>query len=381
MKNGFKDLKDYIMKKIVYIRNADVYYDSRATKEIKAFLENGYQVVVLGWDRTGQAMAKCKEVFHPYSEISFRFYEQPMPHGIGMKNIRKLVGWFRWVGNTLQSIGETDIVHACDLDGALGAKRYCARHRIRLVYDIYDYYVDTHDNIPSILKHYVEKQEISIINQANLVIICTEERRIQISKSKPQNVIVVHNSPELPDVPDRKNQYDYVYCGSLGKERLFEDILKQYETNSDLRFYLAGFGTYTDEANSLAHQYQNFDFGGLLNYDQVLEKEAEAICLSAVYDPSWKNHQLCAPNKFYEALALGKPIIVCKGTGIDKIVEEYQIGKVIDYQAEQFYQAVRYFKAHPEECEKIRADARELYNQKYQWRIMREKLLKAYREL
>lgn len=369
------------MKKIAYIRNADVYYDSRATKEIKAFLEEGYQVIVLGWNRTGQAMEKCKEAFHSYNGISFLFYEKPIPHGIGMKNIGKLLGWFQWVRKTLRLVGKIDIVHACDLDGALGAKRFCAKNQIKLVYDIYDYYIDTHDNIPAVLKNLVEKQEISIINQADLVIICTEERRIQINKSQPQNVIVVHNSPELPNVPDRENQYDYVYCGSLGRERLFEDILKQYKTNTDLRFYLAGFGTFTEEANYLSQKYDNLEFGGLLNYDQVLEKEAGAICLSAVYDPSWKNHQLCAPNKFYEALALGKPIIVCKGTGIDQIVESHQIGKVIDYQAEQFYQAIRYFKAHPEECERIRTDARKLYDQKYQWKIMRERLLNAYSEL
>lgn len=369
------------MKKIVYIRNADIYYDSRATKEIRALLEEGYEVTVLGWNRTGHAEEKCREAFQQYSGISFQFYEQVMPHGIGMKNIGKLLGWFRWVGKALKSLGETDIVHACDLDGALGARRYCRKRHIRLVYDIYDYYVDTHDNIPSVLKNYVEKQEISIINQAELVIICTEERRIQISKSKPKKVIVVHNSPELPDVPERNNRYDYVYCGSLGQERLFESILRQYEHNSDLRFYLAGFGTYTDEAEALSRRFENLEFGGLLNYDQVLEKEAEAICLSAVYDPSWKNHQLCAPNKFYEALALGKPIIVCKGTGIDQIVEKYRIGKVIDYQADQFYQAIRYYIAHSEECGRIRSDARKLYEQKYHWRIMRERLLKAYSEL
>ncbi len=369
------------MKTIVYIRNADVYYDSRATKEIKALAENGYKVIVLGWNRTGQATEKCLETFQAYSGISFRFYEQLMPNGIGMKNIGKLAGWFRWVAGTLKEIGDIDIVHACDLDGALGASRFCKKHRIKLVYDIYDYYVDTHDNIPYILRQFVEKREISIINQADLVIICTEERKAQISKARPRKVIVVHNSPDLRFIPDRKNEFDYVYCGNLGEERLFGDILRLYRTNSDLKFFLAGFGAYSDEARSMSEQFENLRFGGLLNYDEVLDTEARAVCLSAVYDPSWKNHQLCAPNKFYEALALGKPVIVCRGTGIDQIVESHHIGTVIEYRAEQFYEAIRYYQSHPEECDRIRTEARELYDHKYQWCVMQDRLLKAYGEL
>lgn len=369
------------MKTIAYIRNADVFYDSRATKEIKALLDAGYRVALLGWNRTGQAEAKCKETFRGYSEITFQFYPQLMPHGIGVKNIGKLIGWFRWVARTLKTLPQVDFVHACDLDGALGARSFCQKRGIALVYDIYDYYVDTHANIPAAVKNRVEKMEISVINQAALVLICTEERKVQIAKASPKRLIVVHNSPELPTLPECETEYDYVYCGSLGPERLFGEILPLYEKNSDLTFYLAGFGGFVDEAQALAQKYDRLTFGGLLNYDQVLQTEAKAVCLSAIYDPSWRLHQLCAPNKFYEALALGKPQIVCKGTGIDQIVERNNIGKVIEYKADQFYEAVRYYKAHPDECREIKARARALYENSYRWEIMKARLVEAYKEL
>ncbi len=369
------------MKTIVYIRSTDIYYDSRATKEIKAFLEAGYRIIVFGWNRTGCAEKKCREAFRSYSSVTFLFYEQYMPHGIGMKNIGKLAGWFRWIRKTLKTINSIDSIHACDLDGAIGAGRYSKKRHIKLVYDIYDYYTDTHNNIPSALKNIIEKLEIRIINRADLVIICTEERKAQISKAHPKRTIVVHNSPDLDSIPDSENRFDYVYCGNLGEERLFADILKEYENNADLKFYLAGPGTYSCKAEEMSKMFDNLSYGGLLNYDQVLETEAKATCLSAVYDPSWKNHQLCAPNKFYESLALGKPVIVCRGTGIDRIVEANSIGRVIDYQAKQFYQAIRYYKDHPEECDRIRTEARALYEQRYQWKVMQERLLEAYRDL
>ena len=108
--------------------------------------------------------------------------------------------------------------------------------------------------------------------------------------------------------------------------------------------------------------------------------ESKSICLSAIYEPTIRNHRLCAPNKFYEALALGKPIIVCKGTGIDKVVEENNIGKVIDYDVHQFYNAVRMFKDNPELCAQMGKRARKLYEEKFSWSIMERLLLETYEQ-
>ena len=41
----------------------------------------------------------------------------------------------------------------------------------------------------------------------------------------------------------------------------------------------------------------------------------------------------CVRYKLYEAMALGKPIIVCKNTGIDSFVKENNLGAVINYDA------------------------------------------------
>ena len=87
---------------------------------------------------------------------------------------------------------------------------------------------------------------------------------------------------------------------------------------------------------------------------------------------------MCAPNKFYEALALAKPVIVCRGTGIDKVVEENTVGIVIDYDSEQFFKAVDYLINNQDICEEMGTNARQLYEKKYKWEIMKERLLELY---
>ena len=367
------------MKEIAYIRSCSFYDDSRATKEVKALLQAGYKVHIIGWDRDGKALDKCKSIFT--GEIDYSFYCVPVDGNIGFKGALKLISFFMYVKETLRK--KKDIlcaVHACDLDGGLGAYRICKRHKIPLIYDIYDYYIDSH-NITGLLGQIVEKQEIKIINHSHTTIICTEERKNQINKAKPSKVVVIHNSPDVDELPQVDTKYDYVYCGAFGSGRLLEEITDQYRNNDDLRFLFAGGGRYEDVVKQADGKYANFSFVGSVPYDEVIKLESESAVLSAIYNPNKRNHILCAPNKFYEGLALGKPLIVCKGTGIDKVVEKEQIGVAINYKADEFYKAIRTIISNRKEITEMGKRGRAIYEKKYKWSIMKQRLIDIYNHL
>lgn len=369
------------MKTIAFVRATTIYDDSRATKEISALAEAGYRVEVLAWDRTGTAHEKCRKVFAPLGErVSLHFFSRRVDGNIGMKNLPKLLGWIRWTYRTLSRMDKPDAVHICNLDSALGAVRFCKKTKVPFVYDIYDYYIDSH-GIPGPLVSAVEGMEISTINQAQATILCTEERREQISGANPREVVVIHNSPDVPVVPERPCQYDYVYCGALGERRLLGEILRDYPCHCELVFSFAGYGEYTAQARALSESYDCFHFQNSIAYEQVLEMEAGARAIAAIYEPTIRNHRLCAPNKFYEALALAKPVIVCQGTGIDRIVREHEIGIVISYSSEEFYQALNTLKANPKLCEDMGKRARAVYERFYRWSDMKRRLLQMYQML
>lgn len=369
------------MKKIAYVRATNIFDDSRATKELLTLTSAGYHVTVFGWGRNEQAASLCERVFkNAEGKMDFHFFPKPLAAGIGIKNIDKLIAWFRWVYSSLKKNGEFDAVHACNLDAGLGAYRYCKKYNIPLIYDIYDYYIDSHA-IPPLLANTVEKMEINIINHAKVTIICTAERKEQIAKATPQKVIVLHNSPDVEKIEVPNCRYDYAYCGSLGHKRLLSEMFGEYKNNSDLTFAVAGYGDYTETVSRLSEEFENFSFSGTIPYDQVLQTESEARILSAIYQPTIRNHRLCAPNKFYEALALAKPLIVCRGTGIDRIVEQNNIGMVIDYNAEEFYSALRTLLADPDKCREMGERARKIYEKEYRWPIMADRLLQTYQQL
>ena len=369
------------MKTVAFIRGTGIFNDSRSTKEILALIEAGYRVEVLGWDRDGTAVEQCRSVFASVADsVNLSFYSVRAENGIGVKNINKLIGWFGWIRKALKKAGPLFAVHACDLDAGIAARRFCKKHRVKLVYDIFDYYVDAH-YVPSVLRGLVERMEIKVINHADVTVICTEERKEQIEKATPKKLIVIHNSPELKSFASSEEDTDYFYCGAMSGRRLISEILEGYESNTELSLTFAGYGPHSARATELAERHEGFSFLGPLPYSRVLELEARARVLSAIYEPTIRNHRLCAPNKFYEALALGKPVIVCRGTGIDQIVEENNIGCVIDYDAEQFYDALRRLCADGDARRQMGVRARRLYDEKYKWDIMKRILLETYSQL
>lgn len=363
--------------KVAFLRGSSIFDDSRATKEINALLSAGYRVDVYGWDREGNAQEKVALEFKQFEEsISFDFFKGKS----GKRFVGKVLSrirWNKWLYGRLRENGSYSIVHSCDYDTGEMAYKYCRKKLIKYVYDIYDYYVDSHP-IPSLVRNFFENREIKVINNAELTIICTEERKQQIIKASPKKLLVLHNSPDIEFVPKEEIKYDYIYCGALNDRRLLTEILELYPQNTDLRFLFGGKGAHVPQIIEMRDNYDNFDFLGAVSYGQVLRYEAKSHIISAIYDPQYRNHKLCAPNKFYEALALGKPVIVCKGTGIDNIVETNGIGKVIEYDANQFYDAVRQLLSNKDEMKRMGEKAREIYCREYKWSCMRDKLLQEY---
>ena len=326
-------------KRIVYIRSTSIISDSRAQKEIKA-LEKEYEVIALGWNRS---LDKIEQ--QPDQLILFN---QKAEYGAGLKNIFNLLHFQRWITRQLKNIDNIDCVYACDFDTAYTARKFAKKHHLKFIYDIYDYYIDCH-KLPGIMSKLIEKMDIQTLNNSDLTIICSEQRLAQIKKTHPRKTTIIHNSIDINDFDLTKNicktpknqRTKIVYVGILQEDRLLQEIAEKIKNEDDLELHIGGFGKYGQYLKNLAKKYKNIFFYGELKYQEVLNLEKSCDVLFATYNPAIPNHQYSAPNKVYEALALGKPIIVCKNTGIDAMVLDNKFGTAIEYDGDEFIKAVK----------------------------------------
>jgi glycosyltransferase involved in cell wall biosynthesis len=149
----------------------------------------------------------------------------------------------------------------------------------------------------------------------------------------------------------------------------------------DIELHIGGFGRLESYVKEMAERCGNIFFYGKIPYSRTLALEQSCHIMLALYDPQVPNHFYAAPNKFYEALMLGKPLMMVKNTGMSQVVEDNGIGELIGYSKEEFAGGVDALLARRSEWESMGMRMRELYTQKYSWQTMEQRLLKLYAEL
>lgn len=373
--------------KVVFLRSNPVDPDPRVEKEVNSLIKNGFDVEIVAWDRSSKY--KIRESYLDLEAGKVKIYRFGIPASYGggiKKNLIPLVLFqiklYRWL---CSNKNEYDVIHACDFDTAHIAMYVSKKYKKRFVYDIFDYYVDAF-SVPNLLKPLIEKMDHNIINSADATIICSEKRKEQIKGANPKRLVIIHNTPAqlngyVGKLKLNESKIKIVYVGILSESRFLKQIAEFVRNNPDYEFHIAGFGELENYFKEISQKFNNIIYYGKLPYKETLALENSCDIMAVIYDPSIPNHYYAAPNKFYEALLLGKPLIVSRNTGIDEIVFKNNFGEVIEYNLKSFEIAVNRLVERKKEWPVMSKNMKELYRKEYSWAEMEKRLVNLYKEI
>lgn len=370
---------------IVFIRSNPVDPDPRVEKEVNALLKAGHSVTILAWDRSAEYRLKESELHLQNGTANIYRFGIPAIFGGGMKrNLIPLLKFqlsiYQWLNKNIDSF---DAIHACDFDTAFTSSKVAFKYKKKFIYDIFDYYVDAF-NVPSKIKALIEKKDQTIMNNADAVIICTEKRKEQIAGANPQKLVVIHNTPpsyskeKLRTLNLSKDKVKIVYVGILDEGRLIKETAEIVKSNLDYEYHVAGFGRLAPLLEEMSMKYNNIFFYGKIPHKQALELEYNCDIMTAIYDPTNPNNYYAAPNKFYEALMLGKPLIMVKNTGNDEFFIENDLGVLIEYNIESLKEGIRSIIDRKSEWTDIGNRMRKIYERNFNWNEMERRLINLY---
>lgn len=375
------------IRSVVLLRTNPVSPDPPVEKTADALLQEGYRVTVLAWDRGSRYSQKNEFLTLPHGRASIvRFGIEAVFEG-GLKKSLPAMAKFqlRMAAWLQKNRDKYDCIHAFDFDTGFVAEKIARRYGKAFVYHILDFYAAVRSEMTPALVPMLTKAEFSVINHADAVIICTEKRLEQIIGSYPKSVTVIHNSPEkirednlaLPLPPTKLKRI--VYVGILGEARLIREMIEIVKADERFEYHIGGFGPIEDYVRSQAEECDRIFYYGKLPYAKTLSLETQADILTALYDPKVSNHRYAAPNKLYESLMLGKPVIMARGTGWDEVIEENGNGVLIDFTLEGLRSGLE--KINKMDLEEVSRKAKLLYEKHYSQQIMKERLQALYREL
>ena len=376
--------------RIVLIRATEVMPDPPVEKMANTLISHGHSVTILAWDRSNTYAERGSIKKLANSETEIVHFGIPAKYSGGNKaNFKGLLLFqmriIRWL---FRHRREYDAVHAFDFDTGFASMICCKLLRKKLIYHVLDYYAEGHILPGRLLNSIIEFFEIRVINSANATVICTEKRKEQIRKASPRKLYVIHNTPDSVQQMDTSFQVNgctgklkLVYVGVLSRMRLLKETVEVVSKMDDVEMHIGGFGEYEDWMQKAAEQYSNVFFYGKLQYSETLALEKQCDIMMAVYDPSIRNHKYAAPNKFYESIMLGKPIIMAYDTGHDDIITKNDIGILTEYSESGIRDAIYALEKRRNEWNDMGKRAMNLYNSNYSWTIMTERIEEMYRNL
>jgi len=369
---------------ILITRSNPISPDPRVEKIGRALISAGYSVQALGWDRSGNFPTKENRDGVPVNRLPIR-----AEYGKGVGNLPQLMRWqwglWRWL---IQHHTEYEVIHACDFDTILPAiwmKTFYGKH---VIYDIFDFYSDHLRATPVWVKNIIRQLDLWAIGKVDALILVDDTRIDQVARSKPHITSIIYNSPEdlkeKYSTPDKstKGNLRLAYVGLLQVERGLLQILLVLRNHPEWYLDLAGFGGDEDKILGAANGMPNIHWYGRVSYQQAIQLNAAADVMFATYDPAIPNHKYASPNKIFEAMMLGKPIIVAAGTNMDRIIAETDCGCIVQYgDIPSLEKALQTLASDPELVHKLGTNARHAYETRFDWAVMSRRLIQLYEKV
>jgi len=336
---------------------ADITFDSRVQREAEALALAGHRVTVFCLGGAAPIGASFRVVAERPSASDIRpDGSSPFLRGSSGGQLGRIASRIRWMVGYLRNLrawgrwavaaaADVDVWHAHDLTGLI-AVGPLVRSPAVLVYDSHEIFLETGTaaRLPASLRRVLSAYERRLAGRAAALVTVNDQYGAVLTRRlAPHRVVIVRNCAPRWTPPKRARSLlrnaagappsapIVLYHGSFtinrGIEQLAEAMLEPGVESAHL--VLLGFGGARGELVELAARDR---FGGRIHVlDAVAPSELLDWVAGADVDViplqrSSLNHWLCTPNKLWESLAAGVPVVVSDFPAMRPIVLDDPLG-------------------------------------------------------
>jgi glycosyltransferase involved in cell wall biosynthesis len=205
-----------------------------------------------------------------------------------------------------------------------------------------------------------------------------------------KNAIDINNYPLTSEFVDRnldeknKNKSEKIICyiGGITKERGIVELIKAIE-GTDIKLYLVGTLTPRNLLESLEKEkgWKNVIYFGQVERSEafsILSKAQIGICL---FHPI-ANHLNSLPNKLFEYMAAGRPIVASNMSYWRKLLGDLESIAFVDpLNPEKIRSAIQALISDQEQCHSMGQNGLKAVKEVYNWESEEKKLITFYKDL
>lgn len=233
-----------------------------------------------------------------------------------------------------------------------------------------------------LLRRHKEKQACK---HADVVITATSHIKELLQKYNSK-IEVICNYPIIRARNELRKQMrrGVCYVGGLEPERGITTLISISDRINE-NIYLAGpiKQTYKDELeNRYSDTYnRKWFYKGILSRQEVSVLYAESSVGVCLFKKTVNNY-MAEPNKIYEYMEAGIPIIISKFPLWVKVVEGARCGICVDEEnPDEICEKINYLLTHPRVARQMGENGRKAVLERYNWNVEEKKLLQIYNDL
>ena len=377
------------MKVVMFLSNPFT-NDARVYSEAKSLIQAGYEVTVIAWDRERQNPQRQNwdgiEVVRSRTRLGPKY-----GFASWLWNGFNLILWQQQAYRYTLALSKKkrfDVIHCHDLDTLAIGTRLKRKLKIPLIYDAHEIYgymrARTFGRWIASIFLWLEKRWIT---KADTIINVGGAQKRYFSSITDKPISVIMNCKRLQRLeyqpPDSVGDFTVLYIGVLHKGRAVRMLVQAAKELPGVRCLIGGIGQpgYVEALKEEWSKTPNVSFLGRVPFDEVIPMTMKTDVVFCMFDPGDPNSLIGMPNKLFEAMVCGRPIICTKGTYSGELTEQEEVGLVVEYSEQALKEAIIKLRDNPELREKLGRNALRMAITKYNWQKQEEKLLELYKSL
>ncbi|MDZ7861105.1 MAG: hypothetical protein U5O15_10685 [Candidatus Krumholzibacteriota bacterium] len=355
-------------KKIAVIHGNDG-SDVRIGKICRSLSTMGYDTNYIGWDRRP---SERKRINLGNTKLHIINYETKF----GKSTFKGRLVFARHICRILKTI-KPYIVYAVNEDTAIMLVPLKGLLYKILVCDVFDALVDRHSENNRIIV-FLLKVVSFFARLFSDELIATDQTRFNGFGRFKSKTIIVENVPEDPGddiVTIMPHGPIKIYVsGSLNINRGIKQIIEIADKIDDLEIISAGW-LYDDYANNVFVKHPKVVFKGIITARESLKLAAECDAILSYYSPMSLNNILASPNKIYDAMSVGRPLIINSEIKIAEYVGEYNLGYLCPWgNIDKLEEIILNLKSNREKLSNFASNSRKIFLNGHNWNLMAQRM-------
>lgn len=368
--------------KVCMLTTVHVPFDGRIFhKEAKSLARAGYEVVLIARHNQAETVDGVRIV--PLPEPRDRFGRMT---SLMWKLYRQAVR------------EDADVYHFHDPELMIVGLLLKARGK-KVVWDVHEHYPNSILDkfwIPKGLRRCISRSfdlfERSVVRFFDLVIYTTpfvgaRYQKLKVRSGRIENYPIV----ALSDAFEKDPQKKIIYLGAMSRIRGLIELLEAFALvvakHPDWRLVLVGQArpaSFENELKTLARQRgieNNVDFLPWVPYEEKEKLTSQASIGIITYLP-YSNNTSCLPNKLFDYMLVGVPVVASNFPLYKEIVEPHRCGLIVDpSRPNDIAAAITHLIEHPDEARAMGERGLHAVRTSYNWENESDKLCRMYETL